>query len=63
VRVIPASANGQPAFGPYSWSDEHGAHRPTVLQVLTFCGDRITEITGLVTPEVFSRFGLPAELP
>jgi RNA polymerase sigma-70 factor (ECF subfamily) len=63
VRVIPTSANGQPAFGTYSWSDEHGAHRPTVLQVLTFSGDRITEITGFVTPEVFSRFGLPAELP
>ena len=62
VRVIPTSANGQPAFGTYSWSDERGVHLPTVLQVLTFRGAQITEITGFVTPEVFSRFGLPAEL-
>jgi RNA polymerase sigma-70 factor, ECF subfamily len=62
VRVIPTSANGQPAFGTYAWSDEHGAHRPTVLQVLTFRGGKIAEITGFVSPEAFARFGLPAEL-
>jgi RNA polymerase sigma-70 factor (ECF subfamily) len=62
VRVIPTSANAQPAFGTYAWSDEHGAHRPTVLQVLTFRGDRIAEITGFVTPEAFARFGLPAAI-
>jgi hypothetical protein len=33
-----------------------------VLQVLTFDGDRITEITGFVDPSVFARFGLPAQL-
>jgi RNA polymerase sigma-70 factor (ECF subfamily) len=63
VRVIPTSASGQPAFGTYSWSDEHGAHRPTVLQVLTLRDERIVEITGFVMPEIFSGFGLPAELP
>ena len=62
VRVIPTSANGQPAFGTYSWSDERSVLLPTVLQVLTFDGGRIAEITGFVTPEVFARFGLPAEL-
>jgi RNA polymerase sigma-70 factor, ECF subfamily len=62
VRVIPTSANGQPAFGTYSWSDERSVHLPTVLQVLTFRGERIAEITGFVTPDVFSRFGLPTEL-
>ena len=59
VRVLPAHANGQPAIGTYSWDDERGAHLPTVLQVLTFDGDRITEITGFVDPSVFGRFGLP----
>ena len=57
-----AQANGQPAIGTYSWDDERGAHLPTVLQVLTFDGDRITEITGFVDPSVFARFGLPAQL-
>ena len=32
---------------------------PTVLQVLTFDGTRISEITGFVDPSVFPRFGLP----
>ena len=62
VRVLRAHANGQPAIGTYSWDDERGAHLPTVLQVLTFGGDRITEITGFVDPSVFGRFGLPAQL-
>ncbi len=62
VRVLPAHANGQPAIGTYSWDDERGAHLPTVLQVLTFEGDRIQEITGFVDPSVFARFGLPAQL-
>ncbi|WP_320673006.1 sigma-70 family RNA polymerase sigma factor [Patulibacter defluvii] len=63
VKVVPTTANGQPAFGTYSWDPEHGSHRPTVLQVLTLRGERIVEITGFVSPEVFPRFGLPAELP
>ena len=50
VRVLRASANGQPAIGTYAWNDEAGAHLPTVLQVLSFDGDRITEITGLRRP-------------
>jgi RNA polymerase sigma-70 factor, ECF subfamily len=62
VRVLRAQANGQPAIGTYSWSDEAGAHLPTVLQVLSFEGDRITEITGFVDPSVFGRFGLPERL-
>ena len=63
VRVIPTSANGQPAFGTYSWDPERGRHLPTVLQVLTFNGPRISEIMGFVDPAVFARFGLPDELP
>jgi RNA polymerase sigma-70 factor (ECF subfamily) len=63
VRVIPTSANGQPAFGTYSWDPERRVHLPTVLQVLTLRGGRIEEITGYVNPEIFRAFGLPAELP
>ena len=62
VRVLAARANGQPAIGTYSWDDGRGAHLPTVLQVLTFAGERISEITGFVDPSVFGRFGLPAQL-
>jgi RNA polymerase sigma-70 factor (ECF subfamily) len=63
VRVIPTTANGQPAFGTYSFSPEHGELRPTVLQVLTLRGDRIQEVTGFVSPTIFGSFGLPTALP
>jgi RNA polymerase sigma-70 factor (ECF subfamily) len=59
VRVIPVRASGQPAFGTYSWDPQRERYLPTVLQVLTLRGDRIGEITGFVTPEIFTRFGLP----
>jgi RNA polymerase sigma-70 factor (ECF subfamily) len=59
VRVLPAHANGQPAFATYSWDDDAQAHLPTVLQVLTLRGDEIVEITGFVDPGIFARFGLP----
>jgi RNA polymerase sigma-70 factor (ECF subfamily) len=63
VRVLPARASGQLAFATYAWDDEAQAHLPTVLQVLTLRGERITEVTGFVSPEPFRRFGLPASVP
>lgn len=63
VRVLATQANGQPAFATYSWDPQRGAHLPTVLQVLTLRDGRIEEICGFVTPAVFARFGVPAELP
>jgi RNA polymerase sigma-70 factor, ECF subfamily len=62
VRVLPARANGQPAIGTYAWNEESGRYLPTVLQVLTFDGDRIADITGFVDPSAFARFGLPDSL-
>jgi RNA polymerase sigma-70 factor (ECF subfamily) len=63
VRVLPARANGQPAIGTYAWNEEAGRFLPTVLQVLTFDGARIADITGFVDPSAFARFGLPESLP
>jgi RNA polymerase sigma-70 factor (ECF subfamily) len=62
VRVLPARANGQPAIGTYAWNEEAGRFLPTVLQVLTFDGARIADITGFVDPSAFARFGLPESL-
>jgi RNA polymerase sigma-70 factor, ECF subfamily len=62
VRLIPVRASGQLAFGSYSWNEERGAYTPTALQVLTMDGARIAEIDGFVTPDAFSRFGLPERL-
>ncbi|HKH16079.1 MAG TPA: sigma-70 family RNA polymerase sigma factor [Solirubrobacteraceae bacterium] len=63
VRVLPTRANGQPAIGTYAWNEEAGRFLPTVLQVLTFDGARIADITGFVDPSAFARFGLPESLP
>ena len=62
VRVLPARANGQPAIATYAWNDAAAAYLPTVLQVLTFAGDKVAEITGFVDPTVFPGFGLPDRL-
>ena len=59
VRVVPTSANGQPAFAVYHWSEEAGAYAPVALQVLTLRGDRITDITAFVNPALMRRFDLP----
>jgi RNA polymerase sigma-70 factor, ECF subfamily len=62
VRVLPARANGQPAIGTYAWNEDARCYLPTVLQVLTFDGDRIGDITGFVDPSAFAGFGLPDSL-
>ena len=65
-RLIPTSANGQPAFAAYArmgadrqWK-AHSIHLPELDQ------DRIVRLTLFVKPggpELFSAFGLPLILP
>jgi RNA polymerase sigma-70 factor, ECF subfamily len=62
VRLVPTSANGQPAFGAYRWREEEGAYLPFTLQVLTLIGERISEITGFVDPAALAGFDLPERL-
>jgi RNA polymerase sigma-70 factor (ECF subfamily) len=61
-RHVPARANGQLAVGCYMWDVKRGIYVATVLDVLTVRVDRIREVTSFITPEVFTRFGLPDEL-
>jgi hypothetical protein len=46
----------------YNLDAETGAYVSAAIDVFTFDGALITDITGFVKPEVFSRFGLPREL-
>jgi RNA polymerase sigma-70 factor (ECF subfamily) len=62
VRLLPTSANGQPAVGAYRWEEADGAFLPVSLHVLTLRGERIEQITGFVDAPVLSRFGLPERL-
>jgi RNA polymerase sigma-70 factor, ECF subfamily len=62
-RHIATRANGQPAVGCYVWDHASGTYRAHVLDVLSVRGGRIAAITAFLEPELFARFGLPAELP
>jgi RNA polymerase sigma-70 factor (ECF subfamily) len=61
-RVLPTSANGQPAFGHYIWDFEAGAFVANELSVLTIAGDRIAELTVFRDPPQLTRFGLPERI-
>jgi RNA polymerase sigma-70 factor (TIGR02960 family) len=59
--LVPARANGQPAFGAYL-RDPAGIRHGTGLYVLTLTGDRICAMTRFET-SVLPWFGLPRSLP
>jgi RNA polymerase sigma-70 factor (ECF subfamily) len=61
-RLIPISANGQPALAGYLWEARTEAFTPYCLYVLTLRERRIEEITAFITPETFRRFGLPESI-
>jgi RNA polymerase sigma-70 factor, ECF subfamily len=61
-RVIPTSANSQPAFGHYNWDDDENAFVAEGITVLTLDGDQIGELTVFREAELFERFGLPDRL-
>ena len=60
---MPTRANGQLAVASYGLDPASGRYLPTAIDVYTFEGELIKEITAFVFPELFPRFDLPAELP
>ncbi|MBP2478119.1 RNA polymerase sigma-70 factor (ECF subfamily) [Crossiella equi] len=62
MKLLPVSANGQPAFGLYM--REGGTYRPFNLPVLTFGADgRIAHVSSFFDTRLFAKFGLPEEIP
>jgi len=61
-RLVPTSANGQPAAAAYLWVEQAGAFMPEGLHVLTLRGGEIEEIMAFRSPEVFPSFDLPASI-
>ena len=47
-RPIPARANGQPALAFYAWDEDEQAYLPFALNVLTFRGEEISDVTAFV---------------
>jgi RNA polymerase sigma-70 factor (ECF subfamily) len=62
-RLLPTGANGQPAVAGYLWDEQRTAFRAETIIVLTFHAERIEGITAFRSPELFSLFGLPEQLP
>ena len=54
-KRLPAQANGQPAVAGYVWDDAAQAYVAFALDVLTFEGDRIKEVTAFITRASDSR--------
>jgi RNA polymerase sigma-70 factor (ECF subfamily) len=47
-RPLPVRANGQPALAFYAWDEDEQAYLPFALNVLTFRGDKISDVTAFV---------------
>jgi hypothetical protein len=61
-RLIPARANGQPAFGVYIRDPATGVFHANGMLVVTPAGDRIRAMTRFDN-SVIAKFGLPRRLP
>jgi RNA polymerase sigma-70 factor, ECF subfamily len=61
-RFLPTCANGQPAFGWYQRDEISNTFRGFAIQVITFDGDLISDITTFMNPGLLMWFGLPSEL-
>jgi RNA polymerase sigma-70 factor (ECF subfamily) len=61
-RALPTQANGQPALAYYHLDAETGRYKPVAIDVITFEGAAIKDITAFVSAASFERFGLPPEL-
>ncbi|MDQ3934417.1 MAG: sigma-70 family RNA polymerase sigma factor [Actinomycetota bacterium] len=59
-KAVHARANGQPALGFYAWSENEGAYMPFALNVLTFRGTEIVDVTAFIArtdaPENAERY-------
>jgi RNA polymerase sigma-70 factor (ECF subfamily) len=47
-KVVRTTANGQPALGFYAWDEPAGAYLPFALNVLSFRGEKVKDVTAFV---------------
>ena len=60
--MIPAAANGQPAFAAY-WRGNDGVHRAHAIQVLTITPSGLSHVVSFNDSSLFAIFGLPESVP
>jgi RNA polymerase sigma-70 factor (ECF subfamily) len=66
LRLVPAEANGQPAFAMYLREDKEGTdgiHRAFALHVLTLSASGIAHVAVFFDLSLFATFGLPETQP
>jgi RNA polymerase sigma-70 factor (ECF subfamily) len=61
-RLVPTRANGQVAFGHYSWSEERNTFVRHGITVLSLRGTEIAGLTFFRTAEAFTGFELPEQI-
>lgn len=59
-KLLPTRANGRPAFGLYKYDDGDGQFKAYGIQVVTFVGGQVADITTCINPALFCSFKLPA---
>lgn len=62
MRMVPTTANTQPAFGLYMRDPADGVHRAFQIQVLELTRSGIAHAAVFFDQRLFAQFGLPAEL-
>jgi RNA polymerase sigma-70 factor, ECF subfamily len=62
-QVVRTTANGQPALGFYAWNAQEESYRPFALNVLSFRGTEVSDVTAFIARsaeprdrEVFERY-------
>ena len=61
-RILPTTANGQPAAAGYLRRPGQTIYRPFVISVLDIDGDHLARITAFEAAHLITAFGLPASL-
>ncbi len=62
ARLVPTRANGQLAFGHYSWRDEANAFVRHAITVLSLRHAEIEQITFFRSTDAFTGFDLPEQI-
>ncbi len=61
-RLLPIRANGLPGFAFYLREENTSKYYPFALQVLSFEGELLSNVTTFGNPDLFPKFNLPASL-
>lgn len=61
-RLMPVRANGRHGFAFYRLDETSQKYTPFAIQVLSFQGDLLEDVTTFGYPFLFPAFGLPAEI-